>query len=413
MALPNIHIMIPVWGKKYIDLFADFVIPTLIETNDIKVFKECGLFAIKIYTQREDIPALEENSNFQKLKSALSDWGTLDIVLIEEKPIINPYHTMSYCHLDAIKKAKTDNAAMIFLQPDALVGDSTFITIRDQLKTGKRVILAPGLRGALENVTEIIKEREVLAQPRLSNRELVACAIENLHHLSGSLIWGGEKINSFCSHIYWPIDDKNIYARCAHMHPLLVYPRDDDCGFTHTIDWNYFYRAVPDTREWFVAENSDQVCLIELSDRSKFEGEITYAPASTTSLIKFFWRATQQPHLDLMTKPFYFQSRDLLSHDWENQHYEAEMLINTAIQDSRRSFISKITYDPSYFISAVARAMNFINYHLENMKRDKPVVGTGVYFLYRAGFLSLRGMYRIARKIKEHLEAQSELKRSA
>ncbi len=412
MSLPNIHIIIPVWGTKYIDLFTDFVIPTLIETNDISIFRECRKFVFEIYTCPEDELYLRSNENFQKLQNALHGWGELNLPLIEENPIKNPYHTMSYCHLESIQKANENDAAMIFLQPDALVGDGTFATIKQQLQDGKRIILAPGLRGDLESVTAIIKNREAAARPALSNRELVAYAIENLHHLSRSLLWGQSNINSFCSHIYWLIDDKNLYARCAHMHPLVVYPRDKNCSFAHTIDWDYFDRAVPDTNEWFVAENSDQVCLIELSNKDKFEGEITYAPASYMSLARFFWRAASPAHINLMTKPFLFQSRELSPGEWELQHHEADQLVNAAIKETKRSFISKVINDPSYFVSAVARIMNFINYHLENLKRNKPIVGSGMYYTYRACFLTMRAGYRLARKIKELAGSQSAVKQS-
>ncbi len=397
MSFPNIHIIIPVWGKKYIDLFADFVIPTLIETNDLSTFKECQKFVFEIYTRPEDKQLLLSSDNFKKMRDKLKGWGELEIALIEET-IDNPYYTMSYCHREAIRSANDNDAAMVFLQPDALVGEGTFNTIRDQLLAGKRIVMAPGLRGALENITALIDDREANSQKRLSTRELVGCAIENLHHLSQSLLWGQGRINSFCSHIYWPIDNKNLYARCAHMHPLVVYPRDKYCGFAHTIDWDYFYRAVPDVSEWFVAENSDQVCLIELSDKDKFFGEISYAPATHMSLAQFFWRAARQPHLDLMVQPFFFQSRDLLPEEWKKQHHQAEELVNSAVKETKRSFLSKTIYDPGYFVSTVARGMNFVNYQLENLKRDKPIMGTGMYYMYRVCFLAIRGGYRLARR---------------
>ncbi|MEM7620076.1 MAG: hypothetical protein AAF228_06380 [Pseudomonadota bacterium] len=401
MLLPNIHMVTQLWGQHYIDLYTDFVIPTLLSPRNFPVFRDATSVEYEIYTRSEDEARLASHQNFKVLCEALKGWANIKVNIIEG-PIADPYATMSACHRKAIEKADDNNAALLFLQPDVLTGDGALETVKSQLLSQKRLVLAPGFRGAREDITALIAKNheDTFKSEGISSDKLIKYAVPYMHHISKSLVWGDEQINSYCSHLYWHIDAHNLYARCAHMHPLMVYPKNKKCGFDHTIDWDYFYRAVPDKEDWFVANSSDQVCLIELSDRDKFAGDIVQVPATYKTLAHFFVQAAQPEHIHLVQRPFFFQSKELQDQDWQNYDQEASTLIASALKEMKRPLIAKLIRDPGYAIPLLVKSMRYINDRLGHFRQKQPIIGSGAYFIYRSCFLIVREIYRTAGRLK-------------
>src|SRR5688500_13898490 len=56
------------------------------------------------------------------------------------------YGAMAACHRLAIKAAAEEEAALVFLSPDALCADGTLAHALDVAATGKRAVMVAGLR---------------------------------------------------------------------------------------------------------------------------------------------------------------------------------------------------------------------------------------------------------------------------
>ena len=399
MPIASIHIVSQLWGQRYIKLYADVVIPSLLASGNLPALAPAPS-VYTIYTTAEDRNTRERHPNFARLTAAVSPWCQVEFSIISTD-IDNPYETMSACHGDAIARAEQRDAAILFLQPDVVVGQGSLETVRRALEEGRRLVLAPGLRTCLEEVTAALAQHEDRAGAAAPTaRELVALALRDLHPISLSLMWEDGSVNNYCSHLYWRIGPDALYARCAHMHPLMVWPQRKGVGFDHTIDWDYFYRACPDQDRWFVAATSDEVCLIELSDRAKFADFMTRVPATPRSLSRFLARASEQPHRALLRRPYLFQARDLTDGEWQRPHVAAEAVVEEALRLHGRPWYAKLFSEPDIVVAPIALMMSQTSDRLARLKRRHPAVGGAIYWTFRSLFLGMRPIYRMLGRLQ-------------
>lgn len=393
--VPTLHMVTQLWGQAYVELYANYVIPSLLQEGNLPALADSGDGLYEIYTTAADREVLEGHHNFQLMRERLVGWLAIRFANVEGS-LESPYAVMSSCHRRAILAAEARDAAILFLQPDVVVAPGSLATVARELRRGKRLVLTPGLRAAREEITQLLRHHlESPSGPSWpTSRELVAAAIDQLHPISQLLFWRNGTVNSYCSHIYWRFEPKGIYARCAHMHPLMVYPVNKGCDFNHTIDWDYFYRACPDTRTWFVAPTSDEVCLIELSDRAKFAGTETLVPARPETIAQFMAHATEAPHLHLLEHRHLFLGTDCTEKDWIEVHEEAVQIIQEAVDLSRRARRRGLAFTLKISLLTSVKKLRDTNEQLLRLKERRSLIGLTVYPPYRVSYLILRTTYR-------------------
>lgn len=392
-ALPPIHIVTQLWGSSYVSLFADYTLPSLMCEGNLPSLADSNDIVYEIHTTEADQALLEANVNFTQTVKRTENWIKFRFVTITGS-LENPYAAMSDCHRKGIEAAESRDAAILFLQPDVITGDGTLRTVRDQLLAGKRLVMSPGLRAVRHVMEEKLQEYAVQNDGGcFPVRELVALAVENLHPISRALLWENGKINSYCSHLYWRIDNSSIYARCAHMHPLMVYPKKKGCGFDHTIDWDYFYRACPDIEDWFIASSSDEVCLVELSGITKFEGSESWRSSTPETVASFLMVAAEKPHLELLGSFYLFEGRKLHMRDWIAQNKEGEKVVREALKicdptiislrallAQKATIVQKTT--GNHFIAKIAERLMRTKAGLSAFKSKNALVGGLIYHIY-------------------------------
>jgi hypothetical protein len=385
------------WGQSYIDLYAGYVVPSLLQEDNLPALAVFGPSTYEIYTTAADRDRLEAHPNFQELRATCADWLTVRCVILDNAETFDsPYALMSDCHRRAIAAAEAVDAAILFLQPDVVVSPGSLATVALALKSGKRLVLAPGLRAAREEMTAMMRRH--LDRPAgpgwPSRRTLVGAAVSNLHPISRFLFWRDGTINSYCSHLYWAIGPKGIYARCAHMHPLMVWPREKGCGFNHTIDWDYFSRACPNSAEWFVAATSDEICLIELSDREKFAGSETLRRSTSRTLANFLAFGSEQAHRELLGGYHLFLGADVMPKDWAAAHTEAEAVVGKALRLYQRRRRFGFLFAPKLMVLTIVKILQNTKATLSRFSQDHPLIGPVVYRPFLAVYLVFRAIWR-------------------
>jgi hypothetical protein len=396
-SLPPLHFVTQFWGASYLKLYAEHSLPSLMSAENLHALSDCTDAVYEIYTTERDWAELQVHPNFKKASEELERWVTFRFIPVREK-IEDSYVMMSDCHRQAIVAAKARDAAILFLQPDVVVGDGTLRTVRNQLLGGRRLVMSPGLRAVREDMEEILDRHD----NKLPVRELVAHAVANLHPISKALLWRNSRINSYCSHLYWRVGKLSLYARCAHMHPLMVFPRQHGCGFDHTIDWDYFYRACPDTNDWFVASSSDEICLVELSGRSKFEGTENWRTPTPETVANFLAVAAEKPHLELLATPYFLQAEDLGIREWISENREAEEILRDAFAFLNASRSEKLTNAAiqgvtNLRIQRIILRLADMRARLFRFKTRRQLIGGCVYYPYLLVYSSLRSVWRFGR----------------
>jgi hypothetical protein len=127
--------------------------------------------------------------------------------------------------------------------------------------------MIPGIRTLKQRVAWALDERFRTDEAiRVSPRDLMAIALENLHPLAASSWWDEGESDLVPANLYWRVGTEGIVARCFHLHPILVHPQRKDAVFFGTVDDDFVPAACPDGRSDCVIADSDRLLAIELSD---------------------------------------------------------------------------------------------------------------------------------------------------
>jgi len=266
----GIHFITPVWGEAHTKCFAEVCLPTLLAPGNIPSLSNAERCVYNIYTSPDDQRVIEHSVAYKRLVQYLQ-------VLFHPLPaevdkITNRYFVQSDCYRNGITAADKVGAAMIFLNADVIVADGGIRALLDIAKSGKRAILAMGVRLIKENIVPYLlehyrsKDGSVIS---ITPRELVAVALPNLHPISKTHLYHGEGEGFNPAGLFWRVGDQGILARCFHLHPVMVYPKIKYAPFSITIDEDYLVAACPDWDETYVVQDSDQFCAFELSNADR------------------------------------------------------------------------------------------------------------------------------------------------
>ncbi len=247
------HIINVVWGKEYVETFLKKSLPFQFSPGNLENFD--GIYIL--YTTAEDEKVIRAHPHFKTLESLLP---------VELRTIIchdSPYTLMTACHSDAIKQGNAKGAPLIFLSPDSILSQGLFSYLQETINQGKRLVAICSTRLTME------KMEQHLAPFNYSSHALAKLAIQNLHPYIEKCFIKEGKILERPSQIYFSLDENNLLVRAFHLHPLLLWPRDQTILPLITTDGPHFLeRAVPNFEEWKIITNCNKIALFELSKES-------------------------------------------------------------------------------------------------------------------------------------------------
>ena len=396
----EIRLTTQLWGTDYIEAFLSYVIPTLHSTKNLKTLQSINSIIYEFHSTPDGLDCIEKSESLVRLKWLVGEALRFEFSPIDTE-IEDSYAMMSNCHRQSISKSEQNNEVLFFVQPDVLMSDGIFDICIDQLKHGKRTALIPGFRTAKEKILPQLEKNE----GSLTTRELAELAYDCQHRISRSLFWDQDEVHSYCSHLYWKIPGKKaIYMKCAHMHPFMVFPVVKGCGFDHTIDWDYFSKACPDPKTWYIAGTSDALSLIEFSEEKKFADHMTMATPDHFTLNRFFGYGVIDAHMHLIKHEYILTAENVEPPDYRAIQIYARKLIIKAkslpVLYKLKSYLKAFTKTFTsivYFMAFLIEMRNiFANYRNRLLARKKKNIVSRIEFiLINTVYVLLRFFYRI------------------
>ena len=400
----EIRLATQLWGTDYIEAFLSYVIPTLHSTQNLKTLKSINSIIYEFHSTPDGLDCIRKSESLVRLKSLVGEALRFEFSPIDTE-IENSYEMMSHCHRQSISKSEQNNEVLFFVQPDVLMSDGIFNICIDQLKYGKRTALIPGFRTAKEKILPQLEKHEGSLTPR----ELAELAYDCQHPISRSLFWDEDEVNSYCSHLYWKIPGKKaIYMKCAHMHPFMVFPVVKGCDFDHTIDWDYFSKACPDPKTWYVAGASDALSLIEFSEEKKFADHMAMATPDQFTLNRFFGYGVIDAHMHLIKHEYILTAENVEASDYRAIRIYAQKLIIRAktlpVLSKLKSYLKAFTktFNSIVHLKAFLIEMRNIiaNYRNRLLSRKKKNIVSQIEFMmFNTLYVSLRFFYRRFRQL--------------
>ncbi|NMM46725.1 hypothetical protein HH303_19710 [Rhodospirillaceae bacterium KN72] len=260
------HILTPVWGSVYTKLFVDVSLPVLLSPENIPVLQNRQGSLYRIFTTKADRAVIEASPAYELLARTIA--VEFHEITTDPADQANPYNTQSDCYRLGIELGNAADAALIFHNADVVMADGGFRYLVDAVDTGKRAVMAMGVRLNKEDASSAIRSYQVdKSSPEitLTPRDLSRIALDNLHQLTKLHIFNRRKPKEWLPFaIFWEVRN-GLLMRCFNLHPVVVYPEVKDAQFSKTIDHDYLEAACPNPTDTVIVQDSDLFCACELS----------------------------------------------------------------------------------------------------------------------------------------------------
>lgn len=306
----QVHFIMAVWGRAYVDMFLDVALASLLAPNNIPAVAWCDDLdpRFKVYTSCDDMDYMQEHPRFQKLQRLVA----VEIIPVDDSFGGDKFSPLIQLHNRSIYEAEDQDAVLVFLSPDFIMADGAIWRLIEIWAEGYRSVMILTLRLNHDSMRAELAKRFPVAKDAsltIKARELVALALPHLHDIEKGYFWDtGE--SCFPIHSYWPVEDEGLTARCFYLHPILVAP-----SFTHvypkgTIDADFVDRTC-NQHEVYIVQDSDELTCFELSSKKmRDENSAIRSPVKRTPRSFAKWSLVNaNPAYPLLHHHWFFQAR--------------------------------------------------------------------------------------------------------
>lgn len=364
--------MTQVWGREFTSLFGECVLPSFVSEKNLG----CGLaeFEFLIFTTPDDAAFLKTFPSYERLQECVK----VRFEYIDQQQGKDFYVIMNDCQEAVAKEAEERDIPAVYLQPDAMITDGCLQRLVELWQSGYRCVMVPGIRATKETFVPALLEQYpqqngVITAPPRGTVDLL---MNNLHHISESLLSDSKTFTTHPSHIYFKDEQKGMAAVCAHVHPLLVHAQKK-CDFSQgTLDDKYVDNVISDSRQIYVVYNSDEFAIVEISSREKTLGDTWYKENRLCLKAYYNWllRSTTQTQIRLRSKPYLIKG----SH-WE----ENSKVIKTAKKLIKETTGLRLIIMQRWrnLNIKIAEKSHAIQQYFEKIRENEGVINTGIKIL--------------------------------
>lgn len=277
------YLMVTFWGEKFREYFYSMCLRSLLSPNNLPRLKDAPGSKFVFCTTSEDWAGLEGRPLFERMRQYVEpvfiDIGYPD-------PKLGPHLHMSKGHRLAARMAVNDRAWAGFVAPDLLISDGMIPFVLEKAQSGKKAVLAPALRYAMEPVMSALADAGLLrkeAPLTLTSRQLAAIAQDALHSEIARYDFESPYFGDYPIWCYWRVKGENAFVLHTVSWALLLgdygtlHDYKDSFLHTDTIDgfyvFNNFYKGGR-ADELYFSMDSDEVFFMSTTP----EAELTYLP---------------------------------------------------------------------------------------------------------------------------------------
>jgi hypothetical protein len=340
-ALPGFHILVPVWGAAYCELFTTISLPSQLAAGNLPSLPHKDRCLYHLLTRPEDRQRIKGSEAWRRVASLMP--VRIDVFDEYER---TPHETMSACLRRGIDFADQHDAASLFFNPDLIFADGTIDALVARVKAGRRVVFTTGIRLLKEAVTANIERHRHAGTIALAPRELAAIALRNLHPISRQNIWTGDGGTLVPATLFWPVGDEGLAARCFHLHPLLVWPERKGAVFTGTVDDDFVSMACPRSETDHVVTDSDELLICEISDFSRVS-ETVYRRGSIDDVVDWAESHADARHRRLATFPIRFHAAPATEPRWAGVEAESQRVIGEVLRRLEYNWLQVLLRSPT------------------------------------------------------------------
>jgi hypothetical protein len=339
----HLYFVIPVWGEYHTKVFTEVVLPSYLSPNNLPACKEF-ICIFEIHTDKNSADIILQSPYFDKLKNEVKE------IRIEYHDFKNTndkigdiYNINSQIHHIAIKNCASFSPAIFFLNADTIYSNGSFKNAIKLLRKGYRSIelVTPRISG--DSAVPILQKLKKTNNLSVSPEKLTEIGLNNLHTISHQHFWDNPSGKLIPDNLYWNVEDEGILARCTHLHPFMVYPRNPaSVTFSGTIDHDLIDNSIILKSARYVSKNNHDICAFEISPNYHSQCLPFYSSHSHYDLANFLTTlCTKQNKENLKKFVQISYKKKIDKKKWKETEELSSRILNETFQYIREGYLCK------------------------------------------------------------------------
>jgi hypothetical protein len=280
----------------------------------------------------------------QKVIEVRAEFIDADVTAAQGGAANAKYAVKSDCYRQALERARMHGAAVFLLNADIVLADGFVRSAVELLCEGRRAIEVCGPRGLRGPIGEALTSRHRSADGvsiAIDALELSALWLRHMHPLlQMHFVEGPDGAPFHPSHLYWKVGEEGILARCFHLYPIVVYPKDARISFTTTIDNDLVGNLGLNEDERFIAQDSREIFCCELSAPGQDVGGMARR-GDLNGYVEFYVSYGER-NLANLEKEIVITATRELGRQWASVSHQSGLVIEQLLKIYRDSRIRRL-----------------------------------------------------------------------
>ena len=267
---PSIRVLVPVWGQRYIDMFLDIGLPSMLTPRNLPTLAAEYACEFVFLTKAADKGRISRHVGYQALaRVCKTTFTAIDDLLVSGME----GYSLTLCFSRGIHDVgpKMVDTYFIFMNADFVVSDGAYETLLRHIREGRRAIVAPSLRSVSEQTVPILESKRDDSDHTLtiSAREMVGLTLKHLHPTAAAnIVDGNFAFNSATNQFFWWVDDHTLIARFFLLFMFCIRPERELQDIPGFCDYTFVPEMCP-SGNVAILDDSDQCYLMELQGREQ------------------------------------------------------------------------------------------------------------------------------------------------
>ena len=297
MTKPPVRLLIPVWGERYIKLFADLTLMSLLAPGNLPALADASELEIVMLTASSDHRYFDAEPAFARLRRiAPVRFESIDDLI--GGGLYGVTLTLAYLRGVAALGEKMVDTHFVFLNADLVLADGSLRSVGRRILAGDRVLLACSIRANSEDLEPRLRalvdpERCVLAVPP---RTLVGMAMAAMHPTQIAKIVNSDLCHSVhVNQFYWQVDAHTLVSRHFLMFMLCLRPERVVTEVHAFCDYSFVPEMCPESKTKAM-EDSDEFFFLEMQERASERDFLRLGRATVGEIAASLSRWTTRGH---------------------------------------------------------------------------------------------------------------------
>lgn len=228
----RVRILLPVWGKEYIDEFLLLGLPSLLSPGNLPSLTEACRTEFVFLSQAGCSSYILSSPVVQQMMKICDvEFIDIDDLILPKTKEWNLYgFTLTFAFWRGIQNLGVDmvNTHFVLLVSDLVYADGALRSLSRHINENREVVIAAALRARRYEAAKALSDPSYRngATINISSRQLIRIAFQNLHpSLSSKIVNQPWIYSKNCQHFFWRVDENTMISRNFLAHPLCFKPQ--------------------------------------------------------------------------------------------------------------------------------------------------------------------------------------------